>query len=350
MNIFPVAIDDVFDTVEDPPPLPDDSPPGKDSQLQRNHVPVDSSSNVGTPASRIHYNQNNRNTSTSLLSECSKSYPKDVVSSDSRESGLSSDCGNKQASSSDISALTGIPQLSSRTWKKRRHRGRPRQHSDNVMVTGSPQDGPSPRTAASGSSTSVSTVPSAASFRDTDPAGFAKSASCGSWSFMRMVSDPVSCGLESSSTETAPLASPDTADSPTTTTCSSTPPRDQHSLTKRSWYTQALPFFSVSLGGDDDVTEVQYTLFHDVLYERGSNLSTAAPAVLMTFSSFSSVFQANTWLAPWNWVASRSTAPSVWAYFVIIFRCAPRIFFLRGGGEADCEAIRYLYFILKIML
>jgi hypothetical protein len=261
MNIFPVAIDDVFDTAEDPPPLPADSPPGKDSQLQRNHVPVDSSSNVVTPASRKHYIQKNRNASTSLHSELSKSYPKDVVSCDSRASGLSSGCGNNQASCPDISTLTRIPQLATPRLKKRRHRGRHRQHSDN-MVTGSPQDDPLPRTAGNGSATPVSIVPSASSLRDTDPDSLSKSAHCDSWSFVGMVSDPVSWGLESSSTETVPMTSPDTADSPTTTASSSTPPKDQRRLTKRSWYTQALPFFSVSLGGDDDVTEVQYALLN----------------------------------------------------------------------------------------
>lgn len=264
MNIFPVAIGDVLDAIEDPPPLPDDSPPGKDSQLQTKRVPVDSSSNVIAPASRKHYSQNDRNTSTSLRTEYSKSYPKDV-SSDSGESGLSNGCGNNQASSPGVRTFARIPQLTSPRSRKRRHRGRHRQHS-NVMVTGSLQDDPSPRTAANGSAAPLTTVPPAESFRGSDPDGFSKSAP-DYWSFMGMVSNPTSWGLESSSTETVPLTSPITEDSAPNTTCTCTPPKDQRRLTKGSWYTQA-PFFSVSLGGDDDVTEVQCTLLNGVVFRR----------------------------------------------------------------------------------
>lgn len=268
MNIFPVAIGDVLDAVEDPPPLPDDSPPGKDSQLQIKRVPVESSSNVSASVPRKHYSQNNRNTSASLHTEYSKSYPKDVVSSDSGESGLSGGCGNNEASSPDIRTLTRMPQLASSRSKKRRHRGRRRQRSDNAMVTGSLQDDPSPRTAANGSAASLTTLPPAGSLRDSDPDGFSKSAPCDSWSFMGMVSGPVSWGLESSSTETAPLMSTVTADSPPNTACTCTPPKDQRRLTMGSWYTQALPFFSVSLGGDDDVTEVECSLLNGVVFRR----------------------------------------------------------------------------------
>lgn len=265
MNIFPVAIDDVLDAIQDPPPLPDDSPPGKDSQLQIKRVPVDSSSNIGAPASRKHYSQNNRNTSTSLHTECSKSYAKDV-SSDSGESGLSNSCGNNQASSPGIRTFTRMPQLASPRPKKRRHRGRHRQHSNAVFI-GSLQDDPSPRTGANCSVAPPTTVPSAESLRNSDPFGFSKSAP-DSWSFMSMVSDPVSWNLESSSTETVPLTSPVTEDSPPNTACTCTRPKDQRRLTKGSWYTQALPFFSVSLGADDDFTEVQCTLLNGVVFRR----------------------------------------------------------------------------------
>jgi len=268
MNIFPVAIGDVLDAIEDPPPLPDDSPPDKESQLQIKRVPLESSSSISAPASRRHYGQNNRNTSATLHTGYSKSYPKDVVSSDSGESGLSSGCGNNPTSSPDIRTLTRIPQLASPRSKKKRHRGRRRQHSDSAMVTGSPQDDPSPRTAANGSATPLTTLPSAGSLRDSDPDCFSKSAPCDSWSFMGMVSDPVSWGLKSSSTETVPLMSTVTADSPPNTACTCTPPKDQRRLTKGSWYTQALPFFSVSLGGDDDVTEVQCTLLNGMVFRR----------------------------------------------------------------------------------
>jgi hypothetical protein len=255
MNIFPVAIGDVLDAVEDPLPLPDDSPPGKDSQLQINRVPVDSSSDISAPASRKHYSQNNRSASTSLYKEYSQSYPKDVVSSDSRGSGLSSGCDRNQASSSEGRTLARIPQLASPRSKKRRHRGRHRQHSGNGMVTGALRDDLSPRTAANGSA-AVTTLPPAGSWHDSDPYGFSKSAPCDTWSFMGMVSDPVSWGLEPSSTKIVPLTSPVTADSPPKTACSCTPPKDRRLLTKGSWFTQALPF-SVSLGGDDDVKKVQ---------------------------------------------------------------------------------------------
>jgi hypothetical protein len=250
MNMFPIAIGDVLDAVEEPAPLPDDSPPpGKDLQLQSNHMPVDSSSNVGTSASRKHYDQNNKNASTSLHSEHSKLFPKSFVSSDPREGGLSSGCSSSQASSSDVTALTRIPRLASPRWKKRRHRGRHRQQSDNVMVTGSLRDDPSPRTAANGSATHLTALPSAASLCDTDTDRLSKSAPCDSLCFVGMVCDPLSWGLESSSAETVPLTAADNADSPT-------PPQEHSRKIQRSWYTQALPFFSVSLGGDDGVTEV----------------------------------------------------------------------------------------------
>ena len=276
-----------MDAIENPPPTPDDSPPGKDSQLQLKRGSVDSSSNIGSPASRKHYSQKNRNTSTSLHTEYSKSYPKDV-SSDSGESGLSNGCGNNQASSPGIRTLTRTPQLASPRPKKRRHRGRHRQHS-NAMVVGSLQDDPSPRTAANGSAVPSTTVPSAGPLRDTDPDGFSKSAP-DSWSFMGMASDPVSWSLEPSSTETAPLTSPVTEDSPPNTACTCVPSKDQRRLTKGSWYTQALPFFSVSFSGDDDVTEVQCTLLNGVVFRRSvrahvSNLGPAAQVVL-TFPEF----------------------------------------------------------------
>ena len=309
MNIFPVAIGDVLDAIEDPPPLPDDSPPGKDSQLQIKRVPVDSSSNIGAPASRKHDGQNNRNTSTSLRTECSKSYPKDIVSSDSRESGLSSGCGNNQASSPGIGTVTRIPQLASPRPKKRRHRGRHRQHSDSAMVTGSLQDYPSPRTTANGSAAPLTTVPPAGSLRDSGPDGFSKSAPYDSWSFMGMVSDPVSWGLDSSSTETVPLTSPVTADSPSNTAC--TPPKDQRRLTKGLWHTQALPFFFVTLGGDDDVTEVQCTLLNWVVFRRSIRAcfeSRPSSTGCFDFFLFYSVLQVNAWIALWNWVETPSCA------------------------------------------
>jgi hypothetical protein len=311
MNIFPVAIGDVLDAIEDPPPLPDDSPPGKDLQPQIKRVSVDSSSDISAPASsRKHYSQSNRNASTSLRTEYSKSYPKDVMSADSRESGLSSRCGNNQASSPETRTLTRIPQLASPRSKKRRHRGRHRQHSDNTVVTGSLQDDPSPRTAANGSAAPLNTVPPAGSLRRSDPDGFSKSAPCDYWSFMGMVSDPVSWGLESNSTETVPLTSPVTATNQPNTACSCAPPKDQRRLTKGSWYSQALPFFSASLGGDDDVTEVQCTLlmewYFDVLYARFESRPSSTGC--FDFSWFSSVFQVNTWIALWNWVAAPSCA------------------------------------------
>ena len=308
MNIFPVAIGDVLGAIEDPPPLPDDSPPGKVSQLQIQRVPVDSSSNIGAPASRKHYSQNNRNTSTSLHTEYSKSYAKDV-SSDSGESGLSNDCGNNQASSPGIRTLTRMPQLASPRPKKRRHRGRHRHHS-NAVVIGSLQDDPSPRTAANGSATLPTTVPPAGSLRDSDPDGFSKSAP-DSWSFMGMVSDPMSWSLESSSTETVPLTSPVTEDSPPNTACTCIPPNDQRRLTKGSWYTQALPFFSISLGGDDDITEVQCTLLNGVVFRRSVRTwfeSRSSSTGRFDFSWISSVLQVNTWIALRNWVATPSCA------------------------------------------
>jgi hypothetical protein len=283
MNIFPVAIGDVLNAVEDPPPLPDDSPPGKDSQLQINSVPVDSSSNVSAPATRKHYSQNNRNASASLRTEYSQSYPKDLISSDSRESGLGSGCGRNQASSPEIRTLARIPQLASPRSKKLRHRGRHRQHSGNGMVTGSLRDDLSPRTAANGSAAPLTTVPPAGSSHDSDSYGFSKSAPCDCWSFMGMVSEPVSWSLESSSTETVPLTSPVTADSTSNTACSCTPPKDQRRLTKGSWFTQALPFFSVSRGGADDVKKVQWCF--DVLYVHGSNFGPAV-SVVLTFPDF----------------------------------------------------------------
>jgi len=296
MNIFPVDIGDVLDATEDPPPLLDDSPPSKDSQSQIKSVPVDSSSDISAPASRKHYSQNNRNTSTILHTECSKSYPKDVVSSDSRDSVMGSGCGNNQASCPDIRTVTRIPQLASPRPKKRRHRGRRRQHSDSAMVTGSLQDDSSPRTAANGSAAPPSTVPPAGSLLYSDPDGFSKSAPCDYWSFMGMVSDPVSWGLESSSTETVPLTSPVRADSSPDTACTCTPPKDQRRLTKRSWYTQALPYFSVSLGGDDDVTEVQCTLLNGVVFRRSVRTwfeSRSSSTGCFDFSLVSSVLQVN---------------------------------------------------------
>jgi hypothetical protein len=257
-----------LDAIEDPPPLLDDSPPSKDSQSRINRVPVNSSSDISAPVSRKHYSQNNGKTSTSVHTECSKSYPKNVVSSDLRESVMGSGCGDNQASSPDIRTITRIPQLASPRPKKRRHRGRRRQHSDSAMVTGSLQDDPSHRTDANGSTAPPTTVPPAESLRYSDPDGFSKSAPCDYWSFMGMVCDPVSWGLESSSTETAPLTSPVRADSSPNTAYTCTPPKDQRRLTKRSWYTQALPYFSVSLGGDDDVTEVQCTLLNGVVFRR----------------------------------------------------------------------------------
>jgi hypothetical protein len=78
---------------------------------------------------------------------------------------------------------------------------------------------------------------------------------------MDMASDTMSRDRGSGSTEKAASTTPGALDSPTLRVCFSTsadpaPSKDQRRSASRSWYSQAFPFFSVSLSGDDDVTEV----------------------------------------------------------------------------------------------
>jgi hypothetical protein len=265
INMFPVTISSVVDTFEGHLPLPHDPPPRIDPQLKGNRRFAHSSSNVDAP-SRQHRSKDNSNASVDTHIDHSKSSLKDAVRSDLHKGDV---VINNRASCPDIRNLAAVPQLASPRWKKRRHRGRHRRHhSDNIMITASPPEDlrlhlPASRIAANGSNTHPTDIPSASSLDCSDSDDLFKSAPCDTWNFMDMVNDSVSTDLESSNTENAPQTSFGTLDSPPFTVCSSTSPdpassKGQRRSTSRSWYSQALPFFSISLGGDDDVTEVLY--------------------------------------------------------------------------------------------
>jgi len=257
MSMFPVTISGVVDTFEGTPPLPNDSASGNEPQLEINLSSLDSSSNAGTPHSCHQRNKDGRKASTNTHVQHSKSFPKDSVHSDSHKGGLCSEPDDNRASCPDISNLTAVPHLASPKWKKRRHRGRHRH--DHSMTTGSPSHDfglqlPSPRTDAN----CCTVIPSASPLHATDSADLSKSAPCDTWSLMGIITDPMSWGPESSSTERVA--------SPPFKVCSSvssdlTPSKDQRRSTGSSWCSQALPFFSVSLSGDDDVTQVQCLFF-----------------------------------------------------------------------------------------
>jgi hypothetical protein len=274
--MFPVTLGGVIDTFEGPPPLIHNSPPCKEPQLEINHCSVDSSSNVVSSPSLHCHSKDNRNTPPSSHVQHSTSSPRYVVYSDSRDGGLSSELGSNRASCPDVGNLTTVPHLSSCRCRKRRHRGRHCRHnSDNGTATASAPDDlrlqpPRPRTTANGSSTIPTVIPSALSSHGAESGVVSKSAPCDTCSYMGMVSNPVSWDLESGSTERVSQTSPCTLDSPPLRVCSSTsadltPSKDQRRSTSRSWYSQALPFFSVSLGGDDDVAEVRCILLRKML-------------------------------------------------------------------------------------
>lgn len=268
--MFPVTIGGVVDTFEGPSPLL------HDPQLEINHRSVDSSSSIVSCPSPHHRSKDNKNTPPNSHMEHSTSFARYVVSSDSLDGAVSSEPCNKQVSCPDVGNLTTVPQLSSCRWRKRRHRGRQRRHnSDNVMVTESPPDdlrlqSPSPMTTANVSSILPTVVPSALSQHSAESDVVSKSAPCDTWSFMGMISDPVSSDLESRSAQRVSQTSPYTLDSaPFKIHFSSSPDltlsKDQRWATSRSWYTRAFPFLSGSLCGDNDVTEVRYVLLTEIL-------------------------------------------------------------------------------------
>jgi hypothetical protein len=210
------------------------------------------------------------------MERCTSS-PRYVVCSDSLGGTV-----NSESCSPDVGNLTAVPQLSSCRWRKRRHRGRHRRRNyDNAMVTESPPDdprlqSPSARTTASGSSSLPTAIPSALSLHRAESDVVSKSAPCG---------DPVSWDLESESAERVSHTSAYTLDSPPFQICSSSSP-DLTWSTNRSWYSQAFPFFSVSLGGDDDVTKVQCILLIKILSWRSVGIwfeCLPEPGVLMEF-------------------------------------------------------------------
>jgi hypothetical protein len=308
--MFPVTIGGVVDTCEGPSPLLHDSSPCKDPQLEINHCSVDSSSSVVSSPSPHHRSKDNKNAPPNSHMEHSASSPRYVVCSGSLDGApIREPCSN-QVSCPDVGNLTTVPHLSSCRWRKRRHRGRHRRrNSDNAMVTESPPNdlrlqSPSPRTTANGSSTVPTVVPSALALHSAESDVVSKSAPCDTWSFMDMISDPVSSDLESHSAERVSQTSPYKLASPPFKiySCSSpdlTLSKDQRWSTSRSWYSQAIPFFSGSLCGDHGVTEVQCILLTEILSWRSVCIwfeCLPVSGVPMEFSSFSAVLLAKAWI------------------------------------------------------
>jgi hypothetical protein len=269
--MFPVTIGGIVDTFEGPSSLIHDSPPCKDPQLEINHRSVASSSSVVPSRSSHHRSEDNSSTPPNSRMEHCTSSPRHVVCSDSPDAAVSSESCSNQASCPDIGNLTTVPQLSSCRWRKRRHRGRHRRRNyGNAMVTESPPA--DLRTTASGSSSLPTVIPSALSLHSAESGVVSKSAPCGA---MGIISDLVSWNLESDSAERVPQTSAYALDSPPFKICSSsspdlTPSQNPRCSTSRSWYSQAFPFFSVSLGGDYDVTKVQCILLSKILSWRSN--------------------------------------------------------------------------------
>jgi hypothetical protein len=262
--MFPVTIGGVVDTFEGPSPLIPNPPPCKGPQLDINHRPVVSSS-----PSPQHRGEDNRNSPLSSRTQLCSSSPRNVVCSDSLDGGLSCKSRDNRAPCPDIGNLTTVSQLSSCRCRKRRHRGRHRsRYPDNTMVIESlPDDlkllSPSATTTANSSSILPTVVPCALSLHSTESSVVSKSAPCDTSRFMGMISDPVS-----GKAGTAPQTSRHSSASPDLT-----PSKAQHRSTCRSWYSQAIPFFSDILGGDDDVTKVQCILLTKTLSWRSVCMS-----------------------------------------------------------------------------
>ncbi|KAJ4452209.1 hypothetical protein ANN_03727 [Periplaneta americana] len=221
--MYPVTIPGVADSFEEPPPLPHDSPPGRDlAKLQRSRSSGDAS-------------HRQRKSSSGQTSK-----PRSKAE-------LTSEGG--RVSCPEASRV--VPQVSSPRSKKRRHRGRHRHHHSDLGPEDFRLNIPTNKPDATNGSTAPTLVPPSSS-RGADSGDLSKSAPCDTWCLTDLDN-----GAEARSPEPR---STDKVDNPPFRLRSCTSPdyfssMDQSRPSCRSWYNRACPFFATSLTGDDNAAE-----------------------------------------------------------------------------------------------
>ncbi|XP_069680558.1 uncharacterized protein [Periplaneta americana] len=222
-SMYPVTIPGVADSFEEPPPLPHDSPPGRDlAKLQRSRSSGDAS-------------HRQRKSSSGQTSK-----PRSKAE-------LTSEGG--RVSCPEASRV--VPQVSSPRSKKRRHRGRHRHHHSDLGPEDFRLNIPTNKPDATNGSTAPTLVPPSSS-RGADSGDLSKSAPCDTWCLTDLDN-----GAEARSPEPR---STDKVDNRPFRLRSCTSPdyfssMDQSRPSCRSWYNRACPFFATSLTGDDNAAE-----------------------------------------------------------------------------------------------